>query len=198
MKLQKNKSYLLNFGRRQGKSTAISNLAVRNAKANPNSTSFILCLHEAGLREVYADILKNNSKRIIKTTYNRIFLNNGSKIFFAIINSNTCITAFRGYCINFMYVDNIDYRSPQHLKMIEVIKDMVADTDYKLIVTANTTVDKLDQLAKLFTQQNMPYEIIIKPCVPQTRELESDLKSMLDKNSIAEELTLGLDYGCFK
>ena len=194
MKLQKNKSYLLNFARRQGKSTTIINLAIKNAKANPGSISFVLCLNNYNKDELLDDIKKNYTEQIQSTKVDRVVLTNGSKIILFVVENNTNTNRFRGYTINFIYIDNINY-SCIYTKISEIIKDL-SYCDYKLIITTNVHIDDLVKFRRLFLSK--PYELIIKPCVPISEDLETNLKQQLSPEHLAMELTLGLNYGFFK
>lgn len=194
MKLQKNKSYLLNFARRQGKSTTIINLAIKNAKANPGSTSFVLCLNNYNKDELLDDIKKNYTEQIQSTKVDRVVLTNGSKIILFVVENNTNTNRFRGYTINFIYIDNINY-SCIYTKISEIIKD-IAYCDYKLIITTSVHIDDLVKFRRLFLSK--PYELIIKPCIPISEDFENQLKHQLSPEHLAEELTLGLNYGFFK
>lgn len=197
MKLQKNKNYLLNFARRQGKSTTITNLAIKNAKANPRSTSFVLCFNSYNKNELLTGIKKSCAEQIQSTRVDSVLLKNGSKIILFIIRENTDTSRFRGHPINFVYIDNIDWSSLNLLntKLSEIIKD-IAYCDYKLIITTNVHIDDLVKFRRLFLSK--PYELIIKPCIPISEDFENQLKHQSSPEHLAEELTLGLNYGFFK
>lgn len=192
MKLQKNKSYLLNFARRQGKTTNLINLATKNAKANPSSVSLILTPYKPLGQELYSQLLSKLDNKIDYQQANTIKLKNGSKILCK--GLSTDINSFRGLSISYIYVDNL-------LEITEDIRNLlttlqVYSPDAKVVITTNTEVCNLSDFTSLFLVKN--FELIIKPLVLKEGDCKRQLEADLSPEGLRSEITLGLDYGIFK
>ncbi len=192
MKLQKNKSYLLNFARRQGKTTNLIKLVTKNAKANPSSVSLILTPYTPPGQELYIQLLSKLDNKIDYQQANTIKLKNGSKILFKGLSAD--INSFRGLSLSYIYVDNL-------LEITEDIRNLLTTLQVyspaaKVVITTNTEVCNLSDFTSLFLAKN--FELIIKPIVLKEGACKSQLEADLSPEGLRSEITLGLDYGIFK
>ncbi len=192
MKLQKNKSYLLNFARRQGKTTNLIKLVTKNAKANPSSVSLILTPYKPLGQELYLQLLSKLDNKIERQQANTIKLKNGSRILCRNLYDN--FDSFRGLSLSYIYVDNL-------LEITEDIRNLLTTLQVyspaaKVVITTNTEVCNLSDFTSLFLVKN--FELIIKPIVLKEGACKSQLEADLSPEGLRSEITLGLDYGIFK
>lgn len=192
MKLQRNKSYLLNFARRQGKTTSLINLVTKNVKATPSSVSLILTPYKPLGQELYSQLLSKLDNKTERQQANTIKLKNGSKILFKGLSAD--INSFRGLSISYIYVDNL-------LEITEDIRNLLTTLQVyspaaKVVITTNTEVCNLPTFTSLFLVKN--FELIIKPLVLKEGDCKRQLQAELSPVGLKSEITLGLDYGIFK
>lgn len=192
MKLQKNTSYLLNFGRRQGKTTSVIDLAARNAKASPASVSLILTTFAPLRQELCIQLLAKLDNKVERQQANNIQLKNGSRILCRNLYDN--FDSFRGLSLSYIYVDNL-------LEITEDIRNLLTTLQVyspaaKVVITTNTEVCNLSDFTSLFLAKN--FELIIKPIVLKEGACKRQLEADLSPEGLKSEITLGLDYGIFK
>lgn len=197
MILNTNKNYLLNFARREGKTTVLLDLCIRNAIDNKNTLHTFCSPYDlTDVRyEALKKLLAQNQIKSINST--NIELNNNSRIRFLNTNNTDNI---RGHRNDYLYYDNLD-KTPE--VFVTTSLPSILGSDYKYIIcTINTKVKKIKNYTNIFNTSPWNYDVIIKPSTPKAgtkvanEALISNIKNLCTAD-LKSEITLGLEYGYY-
>ena len=142
MKLSKNTSYLLNFGRAEGKTYTIVKTAIKNATSSPNTLSIIVVPNIGETVRVFGELHKHISKTKYLVTYNNyatrtLSMSNGASIR-VVASTQFLPDVLRGLSINYLYVDEINAKTLRELCSYYVSKCQIKAVVMTLSVDINS------------------------------------------------------------
>jgi len=197
MILNTNRNYLLNFGRREGKTTVLLDLCVRNAIENKNTLHTFCSPYD--LTDVRHEALKKllEQNQIKSVSSSNIELNNNSRIRFLKTNKADWM---RGCHSDYLYFDNLDHTSEF---FVTTALPSINSSEHKYIsCTINQKVKKMKNYTAIFNNSNTNYDVIIKPSTPKAQTkigndaLISNIKNLCPAD-LKSQITLGLEYGYY-